>query len=199
MTPCCSIREFWKTFQTAFVREYKEKLNKTLAELKELPVGKDGARQFEDVVGSIIKLCFFKSLTNVQPKERTIEGAVIRDWVASNRAHNGFWEVIRNKHGATQVVWECKNYDDLSAEDFHQAQYYMNKTSGHFGVIAFRGNKVKDSYVKHIANIANRNDAGVVLPLTQNDLEVFLRQAIKGTLKEAHIQDRYDSIVRQIS
>jgi hypothetical protein len=179
--------------------EYKEELNKTLAELKELPVGKDGAARFEALVGSIIKLCFFKSLTNVQPKERTIEGSVIRDWVASNRAHNGFWEVIRNKHGATQVVWECKNYEDLSADDFHQAQYYMNKTSGQFAVIAFRGNKVKDSYLKHIANIANRNDAGVVLPLTQNDLEVFLRQAIKGTFKEAHIQDRYDSIVRQIS
>ncbi len=179
--------------------EYKEALKKTLAELKKLPVGKDGAAQFEDIVGRVIKFCFFKSLTNVQPKERTIEGSVIRDWVASNRAHNGFWEVIRNKHGATQVFWECKNYADLSADDFHQAQYYMNKTSGQFGVIAFRGNKVKDCYVKHIANIANRNDSGIVLPLTQNDLEVFLRQAIKGTYKEAHIQDKYDGIVRQIS
>ncbi len=179
--------------------EYKEALKKTLDELKRLPLGKDGATRFEEIVGSIIKLCFFKSLNNVQPKERTIDGSVIRDWVASNRAHNGFWEVIRNKHGATQVVWECKNYEDLSADDFHQAQYYMNKTLGQFVIIAFRGSKVKDCYLRHIANIANRNDAGVVLPLTQNDLEVFLRQAIKGTYKEAHIQDKYDSIVRMIS
>jgi hypothetical protein len=179
--------------------EYKQALKDTLAKLKGLPLGKEGAKPFEEIVGNIIRLCFFRSLTNVQSKERTIEGSVIRDWVASNRAPSGFWEIVRNKHGATQIVWECKNYADLSADDFHQVQYYMNKTSGRFGIIAFRGNKIKDSYLKHIGNIANRNDSGIILPLTQNDLEVFLRQAIKGTTKETHIQDRYDSIVRQIA
>lgn len=179
--------------------EYKIELEKTLEELKGCPLGYVGAYKFEDIVGRIIKLCFFKSLTNVQAKQRTVEGAVIRDWIASNRAVSGFWEVVRSKHGATQIYWECKNYDELSATDFHQAQYYMNKTVGKFGVMAFRGTKMKDSYLRHIANIANRNDAGIVLVLTQNDLEVFLRQAIKGVHKEAHIQDRYDSIVRQIS
>lgn len=179
--------------------EYKAALKETLSRLKQLPLGKGSAAKFEEIVGSIIKLCFFKSLSNVVSKERTIEGSIIRDWVASNRAPlGGFWDMIRVKHGSTQIVWECKNYDNLSADDFHQVQYYMNKTSGHFGIIAFRGEKIKESYIKHVGNIANRNDAGIVLPLTQNDLEVFLRQAIKGTSKESHIQDRYDSVVRQI-
>lgn len=179
--------------------EYKDTLKKTLNDLRTLPAGNAGATRFEEIVGTIIRLCFFRYLTNVQPKERIHNGVSIRDWIASNRASSGFWEMIRQKHGATQVVWECKNYEDLHADDFHQMQYYMNKNSGFFSVVAFRGDKIKESYYNHISSIANRNDSGIVLPLTQKDLEVFLRQAIKGTTRENHIQDRYDSIIRQIA
>jgi hypothetical protein len=44
---------------------------------------------------------------------------------------------MRDKYHATQVIWECKNYDDLAADDFHQAAYYMNNTAGRLVVIAF--------------------------------------------------------------
>jgi hypothetical protein len=179
--------------------QYKEELSQTLENLKTLPVGHTGAGQFEEIVGKIVRLCFFRSLTNTQSKVRTYDGTEIRDWISSNRASSGFWETIRNKYGSTQIVWECKNYVDLSADDFHQVQYYFSQTFGKFGVIAFRGMEVKESYLKHIANIANKNQAGLILPLTQRDLEVFLRQAISGVSKESHIQDRYDHIVRAIS
>lgn len=179
--------------------EYKDKLSTTLEQLKTLPLGKQGANEFEEIVGTILKLCFFRALTNIQPRERSSDGTVIRDWVASNRAIDGFWEMIRNKHGSTQVVWECKNYDDLKADDFHQVSHYMNATFGRFGVIAFRGNQIKDSYIRQIQRVATTNQSGVILPLTQKDLEVFLRQAIKGARKEAHIQDKYDLIIRAIS
>ncbi|MEJ8317898.1 P-loop ATPase, Sll1717 family [Pseudomonas oryzihabitans] len=179
--------------------EYKDALQTNLDDLRTLPKGTASAARFEEIVGNVIKLCFFRSLTNVQPHERDHEGSVIRDWVASNRAPNGFWEVIRNKYGSTQVVWECKNYEDLSASDFHQINYYLNDTFGRFGVIAFRGEEVKNSYYRHISNIINRNKSGLVILLTQKDLEVFLRQAIKGAFKESHLQDKYDQTIRQVS
>jgi len=179
--------------------EYKIALEDSLNRLKQIPRGTNGAKEFEEIVGETIKLCFFRSLTNVQPKERTVDGCSIRDWIASNRASDGFWEVMRNKFGATQVVWECKNYDELKSDDFHQVQYYLSDTFGRFGIIVFRGDEIKDSYLRHISNVANKNHAGFILLLTQRDLEVFLRQAIKGAYKEAHIQDRFDSIVRRIS
>lgn len=179
--------------------EYKGALQENLDDLRTLPKGTAGAAKFEEIVGNVIKLCFFRSLTNVQPHERDHEGSVVRDWVASNRAPNGFWEVIRNKYGSTQVVWECKNYEDLSASDFHQINYYLNDTFGRFGIIAFRGEEVKSSYYRHISNIINRNKSGLVVLLTQKDLEVFLRQAIKGAFKESHLQDKYDQTIRQIS
>lgn len=179
--------------------EYKMTLEDTLKKLQEIPVGTSGSVEFEKIVGQVIKLCFFRALTNVQPSERSVDGTTIRDWVASNRASGGFWEMVRNKYGATQVVWECKNYEDLKSEDFHQLQYYLNDSFGRFGIIVFRGEEIKSSYLRHISNIANKNKAGLVIILTQKDMEVFLRQAIKGAFKESHIQDRYDFFIRKVS
>ncbi|WP_204128610.1 hypothetical protein, partial [Pseudomonas ogarae] len=66
--------------------DYKGALQDTLDNLRTLPKGPTGAAGFEEIVGNIIKLCFFRSLTNVQPHERSHDGASIRDWIASNRA-----------------------------------------------------------------------------------------------------------------
>ena len=181
------------------IDDYQSALQNVLSRLQELPAGTGHAAEFEELVGEIIRLCFFRSLTNVQPKERDIGGTMIRDWVASNRAASGFWEMVRSKHGATQVVFECKNYADLKSDDFHQVGYYLSETFGQFGVLAHRGNELKAGYFKHISNIANKNNNGVILVLMQKDLEVFLRQSLKGGFKESHIQDRYDYTVRQIS
>jgi len=179
--------------------QYKDELKSALEDLKTLPLGHAGAQEFEEIVGKVVKLCFFRSLTNVQSKCRTADGSQIRDWIASNRASGGFWDIVRAKYGATQVVFECKNYENLSADDFHQVQYYFSETFGRFGLIFFRGNEIRDSYLKHIANVVNKNQAGLILPLTQRDLEVFLRQAINGVFKESHIQDKFDFLVRSIS
>lgn len=178
--------------------QYKEALQAASDALKNLPRGPAGAGEFEAIVGEVIRLCFFRSLTNVQPKVRDFEGSTIRDWVASNRAASGFWEVMRTKYGATQVVWECKNYDELSADDFHQVSYYFSNSFGRLGFIVFRG-EVKGSYFRHLSNVANKNQSGQIVLLTQKDLEVFLRQALNGVYKESHIQDRYDFCVRSIS
>jgi len=134
----------------------------------------------------------------VQPKVRNNGGVVIRDWIASNRAPSGFWEVIRSKYDATQIIWECKNYEDLHADDFHQASYYMNNVVGRFAIVAFRGQEVDNSYYRHIERIA-KDKHGMVLLLTEKDLRVFLRQALNGKVKEDHINELFDRTVRTVS
>ncbi len=168
-------------------------------DLTTLPSGKSGAYKYEDIIGDIVKFCFFRSLTNVQSKERDVGGAVIRDWIAANRAASGFWEMVRQRYNATQIIWECKNYEELSADDFHQASYYMTKEIGTFSILVFRGRKVKKSYFNHIKRISNEKDGGIVLLLTERDLDVFLRQAINGKTKEDHIYELYDKTIRAIS
>jgi hypothetical protein len=180
------------------MESYKARLEQVMDNLKTLPTGTKSAAEFEGVIGEIIRLCFFRSLTNIQEKVRDYEGRVIRDWIVANRAKEGFWEMIRQKYSATQVIWECKNYTDLKAEDFHQASYYMNKESGYFSIIVFRGEEKKKFYWEHIKRISNQNK-GLVLLLSQKDLLVFIRQALNGKIKEEHIHDIFDMTERQIS
>jgi len=177
--------------------DYHKQLMQLKEELATNPMGQRGANEFENIVGSIIRLCFFNSLTNVEKKVYTHVGTQIRDYICSNTAKSGFWEMIRNRYDATQIVWECKNTKDIESEDFHQAEYYMNENIGRFVVIAYRGT-MNTRYYNHITNIA-KNKKGLVILLGQRDLEVFVRQACNGKHRDSHIQDIYDTIVRKIS
>lgn len=177
---------------------YFEQLEKLMAELEALPVGRQGAKAYEEIVGEVLHLCFFRSLTNPEAHSRTVDGRVVRDWVVSNRAASGFWEMVRLRYAATQVVWECKNYADVNAEDLHQVSYYLNDRFGRFGVLVHRGKgSVSQAVLQHIQRIASDKNA-LVLVLHDRDLMVFLRQARNGKIKEDHIQNRYDEIVRRI-
>lgn len=106
--------------------------------------------------------------------------------------------MIRLRYQATQIIWECKNYLTLDADAFHQAAYYMTKEIGRFVVLAFRG-EIKKHYYEHIKRIAGEKDGGIVLLLTEKDVDVFLRQAIRGKAREEHIQEIYDRTIREIS
>lgn len=178
--------------------EYQRQLVTLQEDIKTLPHGDSDSARFEEIVGDVIRLCFFTSLTNVEAKSRTTDGRVIRDWVAANHSSDGFWQLVRQRYNATQVIWECKNYADLQSSDFHQASYYINDKTGKFLVLAFRGTEKKKHYFEHIRRIAEK-DGGVVLLLGQKDLEVFMRQAINGKSSESHVRELYDSTVRAIS
>jgi len=177
--------------------EYLRKLEELKERLDNTPEGNDDAAAFEEIVGDIISLCFFRVLTNVKPRERDIDGRVIRDWIASNSAESGFWELVRQEHKATQIVWECKNFSDLEAANFHQAAYYMNPTIGNFCVMCFRGDERKKFHYEHIRRIA-QNHNGMILLLTNRDLHTLIRQALHGKAKESHIREIYDTTIRLI-
>jgi|GEM_PF-1283151 len=179
------------------LNDYQERLDELLENLSSLPKGDAAASVYEELVGDVIKLCFFYSLSNVEPRVRDQEGRVIRDWIAANRAQSGFWETVRMRYNATQVVWECKNYADLSPDAFHQCTYYMTPEIGRFAILCFRG-ELKDHYYGHIKRVAHQTD-GLLLLLTDRDLKVFIRQAKHGKVKEDHIQDIFDRTLRKIS
>jgi hypothetical protein len=180
------------------LNEYQKRLSSLRDQLKSLPEGRGTESEFEEVVGEILRLCFYKVLTNIEPKVRTVDGRVIRDWIAANHAPDGFWELVRNRYAATQLIWECKNYSDLQASDFHQAAYYMTEPIGRFSILAFRGLEKKRHYYEHIKRIASDKN-GIVLLFHDKDLDVFLRHAMSGKSNEPHLREIYDTTVREIS
>jgi len=143
---------------------YYNKLDEIMEEMKTLPEGRGHSAKWEDIVGEIIRLCFFKWLSNVESQENEVDGCVVRDWIAANRAKTGFWSMMFHKYGATQIIWECKNYSNLKAKDFQQISYYMNDTIGRFGIIVFRGT-VQKHYYQHVKRVRN-DSGGFVLLLT---------------------------------
>ncbi|QDU25806.1 hypothetical protein ETAA8_08780 [Anatilimnocola aggregata] len=178
---------------------YTDKLQAMLKQLANIQHGKPGASEYEDFVGEVLRLCFFLWLNNVQGKSRDINGITIKDWIVANVAHEGFFQMMKThpNYQATQVIWECKNYTDLGADDFHQAQYYMGGACGNFCIVCFRGDPKESHYYHHIKKIHDQRK-GMVLLLGDKDLEVFLRQAIRGRSKDLHIQARFDDTVRLI-
>jgi hypothetical protein len=181
-----------------FGQEYRNKLEELQGSLELLPRGKDDAAGFETIIGEVIRLCFFRSLSNVEPRVRTVDGRSIRDWIAGNHSQLGFWKLIRDRYDATQVIFECKNYNELSADDFAQVDHYLNDRIGRFCVIAYRGGpEIKQAYYSHIKEIAIKN--GLVLIFGERDIEVLLRQAINGKSSERHLQEMFDNMVRKVS
>jgi hypothetical protein len=176
--------------------QYQQNLTELNNALKEVQTGREHASYFESLVGQVLELCFFRVLFNMEPQSRDVAGTVRRDWITSNRAETGFWEMVRHRHKATQIIFECKNYEELGADDFHQAGYYMSNQAGRLVIIVFRGD-IKNHYYEHIKKLAR--DDGMVLMLNDRDLRVFVRQALNGRVKDSHLQDRYDTTVRMIS
>jgi len=177
---------------------YAERLDGLEQRMKTLTTGIEHAWEWEECVGDMLRLCFYRWLTNLESLSRDLEGRVIRDWIASNTAQSGFWEMVRMKYAATQIIWECKNYADLKAADFQQVEYYMNDRVGRFAIIAFNGDEIKKSYYGHVKRVAT-DKKGLVLLLSKRDLLVFLRQARNGKISEAHIRTQFDKTERAIS
>lgn len=180
------------------IDDYQRTLEQLREQLSSLPHGTEHAKEFEQIIGEILRLCFFRVLTSPEPKVRDVKGRIIRDWVVANHANEGFWELVRHKFGAVQVIWECKNYGDLSADDFHQSGYYMSEVGGKFVVVAYRGNEKKKSYYEHIQRL-NRNQGGFVLLLDGKDLDIIIRRTIKGKSVQEHLQELFDKTIREIS
>ena len=77
---------------------------------------------------------------------------------------------------------------------------YMNKAIGYCVVVCFRGLEIDKSYYKHIKYINDsHNNCAIVIPLTDKDLKVFIRQALNHRTKDDHIQNIYDEIIHKIS
>jgi len=98
------------------------------------------------------------------------------------------------------TITQCKNYEKLSASDFHQANYYVSELSG-LVIIVFRGpREEKKHYLEHIRRISSKaNGDAIVLLANEQDLQTFIRQCRKGQFLDTHVRAIYDETIREIS
>lgn len=186
----------------ATLADYHRRLYSLMDEIKNLPTGQAHDDKYEEFVFNVISLCLRPYLGNVQKRSRTVDNRAIRDIIATNVASTGFWSMARQQYNATQVIWECKNYETLESSDFQQATCYLNKSIGFFLILCHRGtDSDKSHYYEHIRRAAaiHISSPAIIIPLNDKDLKVFIRQAINHKTKDDHIHNIHDEIIRKIS
>ena len=113
------------------------KLKHLLEILENISLGVDGAKDFEAWCHKAIRICFAKGLRNVELKPNR-NAKLQRDVVATNLGEGDAWRRIYEDYGTRQVIFEIKNKEFLSAEDYQQIVSYL---SGDYGRLAFVVNR----------------------------------------------------------
>lgn len=109
------------------------RLGRLITEYTKIPSGIDGATEFEQWCLDAMKICFAGRLDNIalHPNKAAVNR---RDIVGTNLAQTAFWKRIENDYSTRQVIFEIKNYENPSLEDYRQTLSYL---SGPYGTIAF--------------------------------------------------------------
>jgi len=123
-----------------------QKLGRLPEQLSDILFGHAGSSQFETWVQRATRLLFAGSLSNIELKPNPSSALSQRDVVATNEATGGFWKRVYDDYGCRQVVFECKNYEELTPDDFRQVLDYTNGEYGRFALIIRRG---KNGYCQH--------------------------------------------------
>jgi hypothetical protein len=137
----------------------KQRIEALRSQLAQIPEGTDGDAAYEVWCHKAIRICFAKSLRNVELKPNRL-ARQRRDVVGTNLGEKGAWKRIREDYGTRQVVFEVKNYKRLAAADYQQIQSYLSGEYGRLGFAVTRDETVdlyadrdvqwvRDLYLQH--------------------------------------------------
>lgn len=124
-------------------KEIRDKMvGRIVSELQEINAGDEDAHLFEDWCKRAISLIFAGQLTNLQLRPNN-NATSRRDVVATNEGLKGFWQRILNDYNTRQVVFEIKNFEKLTVNEYRQVFSYLGKEYGKCGFIVCR-DKIKE-------------------------------------------------------
>jgi hypothetical protein len=114
-------------------------LGRVISALNTIAKGHDDCQAFEAWCLEAIKICFAGKLDNIQlhPNKNAVNR---RDIIATNVETTPFWERVRQDYGTRQVIFEVKNYEELTLDDYRQMQSYLSGNYGRIGFFITRAN-----------------------------------------------------------
>lgn len=109
------------------------RLGKLMSELNSIRPGIEQAADFERWCLEACRISFAGRLDNMElhPNKNTTN---LRDIVGTNTGTSVFWKRVREDYQTRQVIFEVKNYEELTQTDYRQVLSYL---SGQYGNIAF--------------------------------------------------------------
>jgi len=112
-------------------------INRLVGKLAGIAIGADGAADFEQWCHKALCTLFAGQIRNLQLKPNA-QAPNRRDIVGRNGGEGGVWRQLVEDYGVRQVVFEVKNYVDLTPDDLRQISDYLHDQYGKCGFIICR-------------------------------------------------------------
>jgi hypothetical protein len=91
-----------------------QRLGRMPEELSGILSGHPGSGKFEGWVLRAVRLLLSGQLTNIDLKPNPNSALSQRDVVGTNATISSFWKRVYEQYDALQVIFECKNYDEVT-------------------------------------------------------------------------------------
>jgi len=172
-----------------------QRIEGLLQELANIKEGKEGAYDFEAWCLKTIRIIFAGTLCNIESHPNK-NGLQQRDIVGTNLEESVFWRRILKDYGSRQVVFEIKNYQDLSADEYRQLHSYLSKDYGRFAFIitrAFNNNLEKGKELNWAKELYTEHQK-VVIKLSVKFIEKHLRK-LRNPQKHDAVEKELNSLL----
>ncbi len=170
----------------------KRKIGALMAELNSIPEGREGANAFEHWVRKSLNLLFASNLENMvlHPNKNGLQQ---RDIVATNLGTTPVWRRILDDYKSRQVIFEVKNYKDLTASDYRQVNTYLAKEYGRLAFIVCRDIN---------NNVSKQKELGWVREIYQNHDKIIIKissKFIEKQLSKMRSPQKHDEVNKEIN
>jgi hypothetical protein len=142
-----------------------------LKAIKALPVGKESASAYEDLVERLLSSLLYPSLCNPTKQHNIHNGRKRVDITYTNEAKKGFFAWVGQHHASSLVFVECKNYGkEIGNPELDQIAGRFSPKRGQVGILVCRKIEDKEKMMKRCLDTAH-DHRGFVIPLDDDDLE----------------------------
>lgn len=161
--------------------------------LRDLPSGNDHAKKYEKLGIEILQKLFNPYLIDPKSQVKTHDGREIIDITFQNTADNGFWKDMKERYGNIVVIFELKNMEDLSNEEFHQIAGRLNEKKGRMGFLVARSKDGLDNQRAY----RKLQDDKIIITLTDKDLIDMANYLAKGKSPTKYVREMYREFIEQ--
>lgn len=118
------------------------RIGQLMSRLDKIPVGLEGASEFEDWCLRVLRICFSGPLRNFELHPNA-SATQRRDVIASNLSEAGAWRRVLEDYRARQVIFEVKNKNGIDPDEYRQMHSYLHDEYGRVGFIITRDKRME--------------------------------------------------------
>ena len=126
------------------------------------------------------------------------EGVEIRDLLFGNKSDFGFWQDLKNKYFASEIVVDAKNKSVLTRDDLRQLYCYLKPALGFWGFVVCRSEQPKWVYAYNRTLFRNFNQGRGVLILCDDDLRRMVHMKNQGRDPSEYLREKMSDFTRSI-